>query len=257
MLNCQTLTGEGKSSFSSFAQGVKQVFFNFLLILTSVATVTLSSCQKFNDINERLDKVESELNELKALQDAFNQAKVISSYSPITDAGTEGWSITFTDGTIIRIISEHLISSITEDEKTHVVTMLLADGSTFTFNTQYIIPSSIVLLNTKPIVLSTGTQASIEFRVNPSTAVFDYSEENCQIELDKAGTVQTKASYVTKPQNYKLVKIEQVVDEETQEVLTGQYRAVIEDTGRSAEFAVLGASGAFDMHLAILQCILL
>ena len=85
-------------------------------------------------------------------------------------------------------------------------------------------------------MLSTGEQASIEFRVNPSTAVFDYSEENCQIELDKVGTVQTKASYVTKPQNYKLVKIEQVVDEETQEVLIGQYRAVIEDTGISAEY---------------------
>lgn len=27
-----------------------------------------------------------------------------------------------------------------------------------------------------------------------------------------------------------------MVDEETQEVLTGQYRAVIEDTGRSAEY---------------------
>ena len=97
-------------------------------------------------------------------------------------------------------------------------------------------PQSIVVLAVKPIVLSTGAQASIEFRVNPSTAVFDYSEENCQIELDKAGTVQTKASYVTKPQNYKLVKIEQVVDEETKEVKTGQYRAVIEDTGRSAEY---------------------
>lgn len=97
-------------------------------------------------------------------------------------------------------------------------------------------PQSIVVLAVKPIVLSTGAQASIEFRVNPSTAVFDYSEENCQIELDKAGTVQTKASYVTKPQNYKLVKIEQVVDEETKEVLTGQYRAVIEDIGRSAEY---------------------
>lgn len=97
-------------------------------------------------------------------------------------------------------------------------------------------PQSIVVLAVKPIVLSTGAQASIEFRVNPSTAVFDYSAENCQIELDKAGTVSTKASYVTKPQNYKLVKIEPVIDEETQEVLTGQYRAVIEDTGRSAEY---------------------
>ena len=97
-------------------------------------------------------------------------------------------------------------------------------------------PQSIVVLAVKPIVLSTGAQASIEFRVNPSTAVFDYSEENCQIVLDKAGTVSTKASYVTKPQNYKLVKIEQVVNQETQEEMTGQYRALIEDTGRSAEY---------------------
>lgn len=102
-------------------------------------------------------------------------------------------------------------------------------------------PQSIVVLAVKPVVLSTGAQASIEFRVNPSTAVFDYSEENCQIELDKVGTEQTKASYVTKPQNYKLVRIEQVIDEETKEVMSGQYRAVIEDTGRSAEYDEMAA----------------
>ena len=97
-------------------------------------------------------------------------------------------------------------------------------------------PQSIVVLAVKPIVLSTGAQASIEFRVNPSTAVFDYFEENCQVELDRVGTAHTKASYVTKPQNYKLVKIEQVFNQETQEEMTGQYRALIEDTGRSAEY---------------------
>lgn len=100
---------------------------------------------------------------------------------------------------------------------------------------------SIVVLAVKPIVLSTGSQASVEFRVNPSTAVFDYSEDNCQIELDKVGTVGTKASYVTKPQNYKLVKIEQVIDEKTKEEKTGQYRAIIEDTGKSAEYDEMAA----------------
>lgn len=95
---------------------------------------------------------------------------------------------------------------------------------------------SIVVLAVNPVVLTTGAQATIEFRVNPSTAVFDYSEENCQIVLDKVGTVQTKASYVTKPSNYKLVKIEPAVDEETQEVKAGQYRATIEDIGKSAEY---------------------
>lgn len=117
-----------------------------------------------------------------------------------------------------------------------VVSITLSSCQKYDDHAQQIIPSGIVMLTINPICLSTGAQASIEFRVNPSTAVFDYSEENCQIVLDKAGTVSTKASYVTKPQNYKLVKIEQVVDEETQEVLTGQYRAVIEDTGRSAEY---------------------
>lgn len=97
-------------------------------------------------------------------------------------------------------------------------------------------PQSIVVLAVEPIVLSTGAQATIEFRVNPPTAVFDYSEENCQILLDKVGTVQTKASYVTKPSNYKLVKIEPSIDEETKEVKAGQYCATIEDTGNSAEY---------------------
>ena len=132
--------------------------------------------------------------------------------------------------------SSCVIASITQDDKTHVITIELADGSTFAFNMHYVSPTSIVILSVNPIYLSTGTQASVEFRVNPSNALFKQSGDDCQIELDKVGTVQTRSSYVIAPSNYKLVRIEQVYDSNTEKMKVGQYRAIIEDTKKSAEY---------------------
>jgi len=101
---------------------------------------------------------------------------------------------------------------------------------------QYVSPTSIELLAIKPIYLTTGTQASIEFRINPSNATFVMSGDDCQLVLDKVGAVQTKSSYVTTPTNYKLSKIEKVFDNTTNELKTGQYRVIIEDTKQSAEY---------------------
>jgi len=100
----------------------------------------------------------------------------------------------------------------------------------------YVTPTSIAVLAVNPVYLTTGTQASIEFRVNPSNAAFVMSGDDCQIELDKVGTVQTKSSYVTPPSNYKLARIEYVFDSETEELKVGQYRAIIEDAQMLAEY---------------------
>ena len=121
-----------------------------------------------------------------------------------------------------------IIHSITQSDIDHSITITMADGSSFTFNKEYIMPTGIAILATRPVLLATGTTASIEFRVNPSNALFNYdiTSDSCQIELD---CITTRAgSYVTTPTNYKLSKVEQVYNEQGV-MKEGQYRAYIED----------------------------
>lgn len=132
--------------------------------------------------------------------------------------------------------ASRVISSMTQDDKTHAITMVLADGSTFTFNMFYVSPTSIAILNSNPIYLAKGTQASVEFRVNPSNALFKLTGDDRQIELDKVGTVLSRSSYVTTPTKYKLASVEQVYDGNTGEMKVGQYRAVLEDTKESNDY---------------------
>lgn len=222
-----------------FSQGVKRTVMNGLLVIAGLVMMTLTSCQNLDDINGRLDKVESEIVDMKsvvkALQDAYSQGKIIKSVSPLTDVKAGGWLLIFSDDTSIRL-EKSVITSMTQDDKTHVITMVLADDSTFTFNMHYVSPTGITILSVNPIYLSIGKQASIEFRVNPSNALFNLSDDDCQIELDKVGTVQTRSSYVTTPSNYKLVRVEQAYDDKTAEMKVGQYLAIIEDTKMSAEY---------------------
>lgn len=132
--------------------------------------------------------------------------------------------------------ASRVISKIEQDKKTNTITITLADGSTLKFNTFIVFPTSISILNTKALKLNFGTQTSIEFRINPSNANIYMGEtiEDCPIELDKVGS--TKASYVTKPINYKLVSVEYVYNEDTQELKHGQYRAIIEDTRKGQDY---------------------
>lgn len=324
-----------KAYLKLFVQGAKRVMISGTVIIVGVVMMNLtSSCQKLDDIYNRLDKVEIDVTDLKsavkALQDAYSQGKIIKSVTPLTDSKAGGWLMTFTDNTTIRlengtngkdgatpflkvdqagywtisydngvtfsrilddeenpikavgkdgaeglsmrlvvndsgyfviqsyypsdpttIISEivtpytadasRVIASMTQDDKTHAITMTLADGSTFTFNMHYVSPTSIAILSVNPLHLSIGTQACVEFRVNPSNALFKLNGEDCQIELDKVGIVQSRSSYVTTPSNYKLVRIEQVYDGNTEEMKVGQYRAIIEDTKKSIEYDEMAA----------------
>lgn len=137
-----------------------------------------------------------------------------------------------------------IITSLSQDDKTHAVTIALADGRTFTFGMEAVRPTSIALLAVRPLYLSWGTQASVEFRVNPSDATFKMDGEDAEIALDFIGTVDTSRdarrrahqSYVTTPRNYRLVRVEQVYDGDTGEMKVGQYRAIIEDTQRSMNY---------------------
>lgn len=125
------------------------------------------------------------------------------------------------------------IKAITENEKTHVITLTMANGQTFTFNKEHNSPTSIAILSTQTITMSQGATTTIEFRVNPQNALFCYdtNSENCQIEIDRVAVSRTANSYVNTPVGYKLLKVEQCFNE--QGVLKqGQYKATLEDEGK-------------------------
>ena len=128
-----------------------------------------------------------------------------------------------------------VINSIKQDDVTNIITITLEDGSSYTFNKDYSVPSSIAILTTNDVKLGAGTTSMIEFRVNPSNAQFNYDVESsdCNIELDFVN--KTRNSYVTTPTNYKLSKVEQVYD--AQGVMKkGQYRAHITDMNISNNY---------------------
>ena len=129
-----------------------------------------------------------------------------------------------------------VVKSITQDDQTNVITITMEDGTSYTFNKDYAVPTSVVMLKSDGIRLGKFTRETIEFRVNPSNAKFNYSVGmlGCQIALDKVGKTRA-ASYVTKPTNYKLTKVEQVYDDQGV-AKTGQYRATIADLGDSDNY---------------------
>ena len=130
---------------------------------------------------------------------------------------------------------KNLIRGIVKDDQRHTVTLTMQNGDSYTFLTDYTLPTSIAILTTQPLRLAKGTTATFEFRVNPSSALFNYdvASDECQIFLDQihSGT----RSYITKPVHCRLTDVSQVYDE--QGVLKqGQYRATIEDLGKSETY---------------------
>ena len=92
-------------------------------------------------------------------------------------------------------------------------------------------PTSIVIISESNVKMGFGKTRTIDFRVNPSEASFNYdvTSEECEIELDYLGeNVNTRAGYVTTPNHITLTKVEQMYDANLNK-LKGQYRAYITD----------------------------
>ncbi len=117
-----------------------------------------------------------------------------------------------------------------------VVTIVLADGTSFEFGLEVNYPTSIVLLNDS-LVFGNDTPATFEFRVNPSNATINYNleGENPQIKLDLLATRANAESYVNEPLNYKLTNITPSLNEKG-EVKVGQYTATVTDLGQSTQY---------------------
>lgn len=205
----------------------------------------LSGCTDLDEVNGRLDRLETQVTDLQTavalLQKASEEGKVISEVVPI-DTGNGGWEITFSDGTAITLLhgadgADGIISSLEQDEANNRIIFTLADGQVFAFNLTYVAPTGISVLAVRPVFLGWGGQASIEFRVNPSNANFNYNVESdqCEIGLDCISSI-TRSSYVAEPVYYKLASVEQVYDESTGEAKQGQFRALLTDLKQGAAY---------------------
>ena len=206
-----------------FTFNVQKQMKNFLLILSTLSFF-LFSC------NDDLKKEVNNLQCVISLQNALTDQKIIVSITDTTIDKTHYWYITFSDNTTIQIPKD-IVEAIVMNEATEEYTIKLSDGMQFVFNRKAIIyPTGIVVL-TQEIKFMKNMEVAIEFRVNPSNAIFNYNvnTNDCQIALDMANGV-TIRSYVTEPEHCRLSRIEQAKDAQGK-VKEGQYIAYIADKG--------------------------
>ena len=127
-------------------------------VLCMVLLFVQLGCNDNDDLEDRLDKLETEVNDLKTaistLQNAYDNGKIVSSVEKIT-TGNGGWKITFSDNTYIDLINgangkdgvdgvgtdgkdgidgkngTDIIRDIIEEDNN--VTFILSDGTAFKF----------------------------------------------------------------------------------------------------------------------------
>lgn len=131
----------------------------------------------------------------------------------------------------------HHLRSITTDETNHRVVITMADGQQFNFPQFVAQPTSIAILATAPVRLAQGSVATIDFRVNPSNAAFDYKvlSDHCQLFIDRVG-LSRASNYVTSPTAYRLANVELIYDAQGVQ-RQGHYHATIEDLNSGKDYA--------------------
>ena len=198
----------------------------------------LMSC---NDNEDRITELEKEVENLNEeankqqsiikLLSAYNaKQQIVSVKKEISLNSAAYWNISFADNTAIQLYESAVVSFVFSDI-TKEYSITLYNGQVIVFNSKEIIyPTGIVSLTQERKFLK-NTEVSIEFRVNPSNAIFNYDvlSENCQIQLDMAEKSSTY-SYVTTPDNFRLTRIEQSRGANG-EIKEGQYKAYIRDDG--------------------------
>ena len=137
--------------------------------------------------------------------------------------------------TSIHSTSSNSIKSITKDQYSGIITLVMADGSTYKFNLDVTFPTGIVVL-AESVILPRGGETSFAFRVNPSNAIVDLNltQDTPMFQLDMVLDEMTR-SYVTEPEYYAIEKIEALSNEDGN-IIEGQYIATIKDLGVSADY---------------------
>ena len=183
--------------------------------------------------NNEIDALKKEINELQsviALQNAFAAKKTIVSVTSANIDKTDCWQITFADNTMLPLPKD-IVESVTLNEITEVYTIILKNEQQYVFYTkEMVFPTGLAVL-TNEVKFLKNTEVAIEFRVNPSNAIFNYdvNSGDCQIAFDMTNKV-TIRSYVTDPEQCRLTRIEQVKDTNGN-VREGQYIAYVVDNG--------------------------
>jgi hypothetical protein len=170
-----------------------------------------------------------------SLQGACNAKKIIVTVTEDSVELVSYWRITFSDNTFI-LLKKVIVESIELDEITEEYTITLLDEQQLVFNRKEpIIPTGVVVL-TPNIRFLKNMEVAVEFRVNPSNAVFNYDiiSQDCQIQLDMAGSALTY-SYVTNPKQCRLVRIEQA-KHVNGTIKEGQYTAYVADNNSSSAY---------------------
>ncbi len=132
-----------------------------------------------------------------------------------------------------------VVRAVKKDPVSGVVTIIMADGSEFSFNLDVRYPTGIVLL-ADAVAIGEGGTATFEFRVNPSNAFIDFDPSQGMIRLDLVNEELLSRvvadSYVTDPVNFRLEKIEASLTP-SGDVKAGQYRATIRDLAVEKDYA--------------------
>ena len=104
------------------------------LFMALICCLLLVNCTNLDDVESRLDKVEIKVDNLQetinSLQKAYEDAKIIKKIEPLTTTGQEGWVITFTDQSSIKITNE-VFKSVNINQG--FVVFEMTDGSSFMF----------------------------------------------------------------------------------------------------------------------------
>ncbi|MDR2233676.1 MAG: CotH kinase family protein [Tannerella sp.] len=188
-----------------------------------------------NDETDRLKKEIDDLQSIISLQNAYASNRKIVSVSSATTDNTDYWNITFEDNTTLQI-AKSVVLSIELDETTQEYFVKLFDNQQLIFNQQEIIyPTGLVAL-TQDIKLLKGMELPVEFRVNPSNAIFnfDVTSADCQIKLDLVDK-ETIRSYVTDAEKCRITRIEPSKDANGN-AKEGQYTAYIADNGAFSSY---------------------
>lgn len=124
-----------------------------------------------------------------------------------------------------------VISSIVKNEYSGVITLTMADGSSFDFNLDVAYPTGIVVLN-ESLIINWNKSGELVFRLNPSDAFinFELSEDDANIFIDVVSAYSGRdiddSSYVNSATGYKITEVKKCVTPEGKN-MRGQYKATI------------------------------
>ena len=133
---------------------------------------------------------------------------------------------------------ERVLQSIVEDQENGVITLTMADGTSFRFNLDVSYPTSIVLLTDHLNIIGKDRTASFEFRINPSNSFinFVYDGDNANIELDQISVTRAgdADSYVTAPANYRIMDVSPSLNSKGERKV-GQYTVTVSADAQDAD----------------------